>query len=54
VSATGRTKTLGKDSSNAKVRGWARGFETTPTFDVRGKIIVEFKREELEKALGIA
>jgi glutaredoxin len=46
---------ISKDrAAAAKVRGWARGFETTPTFDVRGKIIVEFKREELEKALGIA
>ncbi len=37
----------------AKVRGWARGYETTPTFDIKGKIIVDFKADEVAKALGI-
>ena len=36
-----------------KVRGWARGNETTPTFNVRGKIVVDWKEDELKKALGI-
>ncbi len=36
-----------------RVRGWANGFETTPTFDVRGKILVEFNRARLAEMLGI-
>jgi glutaredoxin len=36
-----------------KVRGWARGNETTPTFNVKGKIVVDWKEDELKKALGI-
>jgi hypothetical protein len=35
------------------VRGWAKGYETTPTFDVRGKILVEFNRAKLAEMLGI-
>jgi glutaredoxin len=38
----------------AKVRDWARGFETTPTFEIKGQIIVEFDQVKLNKALGIA
>ena len=34
-----------------RVRGWANGFETTPTFDVHGQIVVDFKKDQLEKAL---
>jgi glutaredoxin len=46
---------ISKDrAAAAKVRGWARGNETTPTFDYKGTIIVEFDRPKLEKALGIA
>ena len=36
-----------------RVRGWANGFETTPTFDIQGTIIVNFDRTKLDKALGI-
>jgi glutaredoxin len=36
-----------------RVRGWANGFETTPTIDVRGTIIVGYKKQELATALGI-
>lgn len=36
----------------ARVRGWARGYETTPTFEVRGKIIVDFDRSKLDQVLG--
>ncbi len=36
-----------------KVRGWARGNETTPTFNVKGKIVVDWKEDELKKALGL-
>jgi glutaredoxin len=38
----------------AKVRGWANGNETTPTFDVRGAIIVNFDPARLSQALGLA
>ena len=36
-----------------RVRGWAKGYETTPTFDVRGKILIEFNRSKLAELLGI-
>jgi glutaredoxin len=38
----------------ARVRGWANGNETTPTFDVKGTIIVDFDRAKVDKALGLA
>ena len=38
----------------AKVRGWANGNETTPTFDVKGTIIVNFDPARLSKALALA
>jgi glutaredoxin len=45
---------ISKDrAAAAKVRGWARGNETTPTFDIEGTIVVEFDQPKLEKALGI-
>lgn len=37
----------------ARVRGWANGYETTPTFDIRGTIVVDFKLEQVKKALGM-
>jgi glutaredoxin len=37
----------------AQIRRWNNGNETTPTFDVKGKIITNFKQAELEEALGI-
>jgi len=37
----------------ARVRGWANGNETTPTFDIKGTIIVDFKVDEVKKALGM-
>ncbi len=36
-----------------RVRSWANGYETTPTFDVRGKVLVEFNRARLAELLGI-
>jgi glutaredoxin len=36
-----------------RVREWTGGTETTPTFDVKGRIIVDFNREKLNQALGI-
>jgi glutaredoxin len=37
-----------------RVRGWADGNETTPTFDVKGTIIVDFDQAKLAQVLGIA
>ncbi|MCX7670477.1 MAG: hypothetical protein N2439_10450, partial [Anaerolineae bacterium] len=38
----------------ARVRSYANGNETTPCFDVRGTIILNFDVPKLEKALGLA
>ena len=44
-----------KDRAAAsRVRGWANGNETTPTFDIKGTIIVEFDQAKVDKALGLA
>jgi glutaredoxin len=37
----------------AKVRGWANGNETTPTFDVKGTIVIGFDQPKLSKALRL-
>ena len=37
----------------ARVRGWANGNETTPTFNIRGTIIVDWDVGKVAKALGI-
>jgi glutaredoxin len=37
----------------ARVRGWANGNETTPTFDIRGQIIVDWDRDMVAELLGI-
>ena len=45
---------ISKDrAAAAKVRGWANGNETTPTFDINGTIIVDFDQARLRGALGI-
>lgn len=36
-----------------KVREWAGGHETTPTFDYRGQVIVDFDAPALQAALGV-
>jgi glutaredoxin len=36
-----------------RVRAWAEGYETTPTFDIKGTIIVDFDPAELDEILGI-
>ena len=36
-----------------RVKGWANGNETTPTFKVKGAVIVEFDKDRLNAALGI-
>ncbi len=40
-------------SAAERVRGWASGYETTPTFKIKGKVIVNFKRKEVAEVLGI-
>jgi glutaredoxin len=35
-----------------RVRDWANGNETTPTFDVRGHVVVDFDRVKVESALA--
>ena len=37
----------------AKVRGWANGNETTPTFDIKGTIIVDYDLPRLKEVLGM-
>lgn len=37
----------------ARVRAWTGGYETTPTFDVRGTIVVNFNVDRLNELLGI-
>lgn len=45
---------ISKDREAAKrVRGWANGFETTPTFDIKGQVIVDWQLDAVAKALGI-
>ena len=44
---------ISKDRVAAKrVRRWAGGHETTPTFDYKGTIIVDWQAERLREALG--
>jgi len=37
----------------AEVRAWTGGYETTPTFKVKGTVVVNFDMEKLNKLLGI-
>jgi glutaredoxin len=39
--------------AEARVREWTGGPLISPVFDIDGKIIVDFKRDELAKALGL-
>jgi glutaredoxin len=36
-----------------RIRGWANGYETTPTFNIKGTIIVNFDKEKVAQALEI-
>jgi thioredoxin reductase (NADPH) len=36
-----------------QVRGWANGNETTPTFQIGSKVVIDFRRTELDEILGI-
>jgi len=37
-----------------RVRGWANGNETTPTFNIKGTVIVNFDQAKVNRALGIS
>ncbi len=37
----------------AQVRTWTGGYETTPTFDINGSIVVTFDVEKINQLLGI-
>jgi glutaredoxin len=44
---------ISRDRAAARrVRAWASGNETTPTFDIRGTIVVEFDRARLDQLFG--
>ncbi len=36
-----------------QLRGWANGNETTPTFQIGDRIVIDFRRAELDEILGI-
>jgi glutaredoxin len=45
---------IGRDrDAAARVRGWANGNETTPTFNIHGQVIVSFDIDRVEEALGL-
>jgi glutaredoxin len=45
---------ISKDRAAAqRVKGWANGYETTPTFNIRGKILIDFDKAKVAEALGI-
>jgi thioredoxin reductase (NADPH) len=45
---------ISKDrAAAARVRGWADGNETTPTFNIRGTILVDWDQQRLAELLGV-
>jgi glutaredoxin len=45
---------VGRDrEAAARLRGWANGNETTPTFDIHGTIVLNFDTTKLNAALGL-
>jgi glutaredoxin len=43
---------ISRDRAAAQlIRGWANGYETTPTFNIKGTIIVDFDPAKLDRAL---
>lgn len=40
-------------SAAQRVRSWANGNETTPTFEINGQVVVDFNRARLMELLGI-
>ncbi len=45
---------ISKDREAARrLRNWANGNETTPTFDIKGHIIIDYDEQKLAEVLGI-
>jgi glutaredoxin len=45
---------ISSDRNAAKlVRGWANGNETTPTFNIRGTIVVDWDQRRVARLLGL-
>ena len=45
---------ISKDrAAAARVRGWADGNETTPTFKIRGTVVVDWDRQQVAELLGL-
>lgn len=36
-----------------RVMAWSGGYRTVPTFDIDGRIVVDFDRAALDEALGV-
>jgi hypothetical protein len=36
----------------AQVRKWANGYETTPTFDIDGQILIDYNESKLREILS--
>ncbi len=46
---------ISKDRAAAqRVKTWANGYETTPTFNIRGQVIVDWNPAKMVELLGIA
>jgi len=39
-------------AAGAQVRRWANGYETTPTFDIDGQILIDYDEKRLREILG--
>ena len=49
-----REVNIARDRAAAvQVRNWTGGYETTPTFDINGQIVVTFDVDKVSKLLGI-
>lgn len=40
-------------AAGQRVRGWANGYESTPTFDIKGTIVVDFQQARIAELLGV-
>jgi hypothetical protein len=43
---------LNDRAAASRVRGWANGNETTPTFNINGTIVVDFDKDRLDEVFG--
>jgi len=42
-----------EEGAAEKVVAWSGGYQTVPTFDIEGSIVVDFDRAKLNAALGL-